>query len=499
MNFSKSLQELNTKAFSEKGSEYLYFDMLYQISYMSAIASAGIPRSKVIDLACNLPCFTTKYFKQIKTLADKLRLDYAVACRTVGETAKEQEIRGFLLRWSASMSAGESEADFLAQEAQIAADAYNNSYSRDVDTLRMWTEAYAAIIISAALMVMVAAISMLIYPVAMTLTLGVVGLTIASAIMGAWIISKVSPKEIRYHFDTPYCEPLNRARRIERVMVPAAVVCAIVMLILGAGMGFALIVGALLLLPTGIAGYLIDRQIARKDRDLPSFIRSTGNIASAVGITTSQALDKLDLRAVEYLKEDINNLRSRIAARLKPENCWRRFALETGSETVFRSIKMFDDATRMGGEPDEVGARACLLPTSIAFLRAKRTQVSLSFGALALGMHIAVVCLLLFVVEVIMAFGEAAAGTYYNALEGVQSEAVSVFSLNFGAIGMLDMIATPILLVLSTTVAFAAKSAMSGSRYTFLIFLAVTTSTSGLGMIVIPRIADMLFAPVTAF
>lgn len=466
---------------------------------MSAIAASGIPRSKVIELSYSLPCYTSKYFKQIQTLAEKLRFDYAVACRTVGESVKEEAMRGFLLRWSASIGAGESESAFLAQEAQIAADAYNNSYSRDVDTLRMWTEAYAAIIISAALMVMVAAISMLIYPVATTMTLAVVGITIAATVIGAWVISKVSPKEIRYHFDTQHCAPLNRARNIERILLPTSVVCGLVMLMLGAGMGWALVIGSLLLLPIGIAGFFLDRQIAKKDSDLPSFIRSTGNIASAVGITTSQALDKLDLRALAYLTKDINNLRSRLMARLLPELCWRRFSLETGSETVFRSIKMFDDATRMGGEPDEVGTRACLLPTSISFLRAKRSQVSISFSVLAVGMHIAVVCLLLFVVEVILAFGEAASASYYKALDGVASAAVQVFSLNFEAIRMLDYISVPILLTLSFTIAYAAKATMSGSRYTFIIFLAITLTISGIGLIVIPRIADILFSPVTAF
>ena len=499
MNFSKSLQELSKKVFSEKGSEYLHFDMLYQLSYMSAIAASGIPRAKIIGFACLLPCYTSKYFKQIQTLSDKLRIDTAVACRKVGEAAKEEEIRGFLLRWSASMASGESEMDFLEQEAKIAAASYNNSYERDVDTLRMWTEAYAAIIISAALMVMVSSISMLIYPVAMTLTLGIVGITIASAIMGAWIISKVSPKEIRYHFDTPYCRPLNRARRMERVMIPAAVVCALIMLMLGSGMGPALIIGSILLFPPGIAGFMFDRQIAKKDKDLTSFIRSTGNIATAIGATSSQALDKLDLRSIAGLSQDINRLRSRLVARLQPDLCWRRFALETGSETVFRSIKMFDDATRMGGEPDEVGARAVLLPTSMSFLRAKRTQVSMSFGFLSIGMHICVVALLLFVTETIMAFGEAAAGAYTEAVEGVESAAVEVFSLNFEAIAILDVISLPILLVLSVTVAYAAKSAMSGSRYTFFTFLGITFFITGFGMMIIPNVGDMLFAPVTAF
>ncbi len=121
MSFSKYWHGLSTKVFSDKGSEFLSFDMLYQVSYMSATAAAGIPRTRIFEAACQLPCYTSRYFKEIQTLAEKMRLDYAQACRTVGETAKEGQIRGFLLRWSASMAAGETETEFLGQEARISA------------------------------------------------------------------------------------------------------------------------------------------------------------------------------------------------------------------------------------------------------------------------------------------------------------------------------------------------------------------------------------------
>lgn len=499
MSFSKSWRELSTKVFSEPGSEYLNFDMLYQVSYMSAIATAGIPRSKIFEFACQLPCYTSRYFREIQILAQKMRYDYAVACRKVGETAREEEIRGFLLRWSASMGAGESEANFLAQEAKLSAEAFENAYTRDVDSLRQWTEAYAAIIISAALIVMVSAISMLIYPVATGLTIMVTGLTMAAGIAGAWIISKVAPKEIRFHTSTPFCLPLRRARRLERVMVLAALACFFAMLLVGAPIGWMLIVGAALLLPVGIAGSVLDRQVGRKDAEIGTFIRSTGNVASAVGATTSQALDKLDLRSIANLAEDIRRLRSRLISRLKPHLCWQRFSLETGSETIYRSIKMFNDATRLGGEPDEVGERSSLLPTSISFLRAKRGQVSSSFRLLSVGMHVAIVGLLVFVVQVIMAFSQAASPLYNEAIEGVESKAIEVFALNFETIGILNLLTVPVLVLLSITIAFAAKTAEGGSRYTFFNYLAATFTATGLGLILVPKIASGLFTPITAF
>ncbi len=499
MNFSTSLRALSTKAFSEKGSEFLSYDMLYQLSYMSAIAAAGVPRTRIIEFACDLPCYTSKYFKQIRTLAEQMRIDYAMACRKVGETAREEPIRAFLLRWSASMGAGEAETDFLQQEAKLAAQAFENVYGRDIETLRMWTEAYTAIIISAALMVMVSAISMLIYPVATGLTIGVVGLTLAAAIVGAWMVWKVAPKEIRFHPYNPYCIQHRRARRLEFILLPVAAVTFVGVFAISGNMGLSIMLGAVLVVPVGVAGTMLDREVTKKDADVSTFIRSTGNIASAVGITTSMALSKLDLRSVAALSQNIKNLQGRLVTRLKPEVCWHRFSLETGSETIYRSVKMFQDATRLGGDPDEVGERSCLLATSLNFLRAKRAQVSNSFTLLVIAMHFAIVGLLVFVAQVILAFADAAAGSYYEAVEGVESAAVEVFALNFQAIGILDYTTTPVLLVLSVTIAFAAKVAQGGSKYTFYNYLGIALLATGIGLVIVPPVADALFQPIKAF
>ncbi|MEE8471160.1 MAG: hypothetical protein V3S51_07510, partial [Dehalococcoidia bacterium] len=480
-------------------SEYLTFDLLYQVSYMSAIATAGIPRNKIFEFACQLPCYTSRYFKEIQTLAEKMRYDYATACRKVGETAREEPVRGLLLRWSSAMTAGEAEADFLGQEAKISVQAFENAYIGSVDSLRQWTEAYAAIIISTALIVMVSAISMLIYPVATGITVMVIGLTIATGIAGAYVIWKIAPKEIRLHSPAPYCIPIRRARRLQRVLVPAAVVSFLTVLVAGAGIGWALIICSALLLPVGIAGIIVDRHVKRKDVDIATLLRTTGNVASAVGITTSQALDKLDLRSTTYLTEDIKHLRSRLLSRLNPNLCWERFSLETGSETVYRSVKMFNDATRLGGEPHEAGERSALLPMSINFLRAKRSQVSASFRMLALGLHITVVGLLTFVVQVIMAFSNIAGSMYVESIEGIESTAIEVFALNFETVKILDYLTKPTLILMAITIAFAAKTAEGGSNYTIFTYLAITLATAGIGMIIVPVIASGFFTPVTGF
>ena len=499
MNFSTFWPRLNKKGSSKKDSvdsEYLSFDLFYQLTYMSSIAAAGISRSQIFEFASQLPCSSSRYFKEIHLLAKQMRYDYAVACRMVGESAEVESIKSLLLRLASSLSSGEAEADFLAQEAEVQAEAFKNEYERGVESLRKWTEAYAALIVSAGLIVLVAAISMIIYAVAISFTVTLVGVTICVAVLGAWAIHRVSPKEVRVHSPSANCAAHSRARWMERILLPAAVVCFFIVLLAGWGLGWALIAVSILVLPIGVAGVLLDRQVKKKDSDISTLLRSLGNIASAVEITVSNALERLDLRSTANLAGDVKHLHSRLASRLKPEICWQRFSLETGSETVYRSVKMFNDATRLGGDPEEVGERSSVLAMTLDFLRAKRGQVSSSFTFLAIGMHAALVGLLVFVVQVILLFSRVVEGVYTEAVAEAQTMSVEVFSFSFDSVRILEILILPCILVMSVTNAFAIKTADGGSRYKIFVYLGVTLSLSGAGLVIVPMLANRIFSTI---
>jgi flagellar protein FlaJ len=476
--------------------DYVGFDLFYQLAYMSSIAAAGIPRSQIFAFAAQLPCCSARYFREIQVLAKQMRYDYAIACRMVGESTEVEEVKSLLLRLASSMGSGESESDFLLQEAEIQAEAFKNQYERGVESLRKWTEAYAALIVSAALVVMVAAISMIIYPVAMSFTVTLVGVTICVAVMGAWAIHRISPKEVRVHSPASKCGAYSRARWLARLLLPAAAAGFFILLLAGFGLGWALLVVAVLLVPVGVAGGMFDRQVRKKDSDISTFLRSLGNVASAVGITVSNALERLDLRSTANLAGDVQKLQSRLDSRLKPEVCWQRFSLETGSETVYRSVKMFDDANRLGAEPEEVGERSSVVAMTLDFLRAKRGQVSSSFGFLAFAMHAALVALLVFVVQVILLFGDVVQGVYSEGVAEAQTTALEVFSFSFEGVRVLETLALPCIIVLSVTTAVAIKAADGGNMYKLCGYLAVTLGLSGLGLVVVPMLVDSIFTSI---
>ena len=170
----------------------LHFDMFMHLSYMASIATAKVTRSKLFAEAAQLRLTSTQYFKDIQSLADKLAIDYAEACRMVAERSSNPEMAALLLRIAGSLASGEDEAEFLTREASALADQYSSRYERDVESLKKWTDGYVALVVSVGLVVIVSIISMMIYSIGTGFLLGVTGAGCGVIGIGGWIQSNRS-------------------------------------------------------------------------------------------------------------------------------------------------------------------------------------------------------------------------------------------------------------------------------------------------------------------
>jgi archaellum biogenesis protein FlaJ (TadC family) len=157
---------------------------------------------------------------------------------------------------------------------------------------------------------------------------------------------------------------------------------------------------------------------------------------------------------------------------------------------------MFNDAARLGGDPEEVGERSSLVAMTLDFLRARRAQVSSSFTILAFGMHAALIALLVFVVHVILFFGRTVEGVYSEAVAETQARAVDVFAFNFESVRLLEVLTLPCILVMSVSTAFAVKAADGGNTYKLFGYLAMTLGLSGIGLVTVPMIVNKIFSSV---
>ena len=165
--------------------------------------------------------------------------------------------------------------------------------------------------------------------------------------------------------------------------------------------------------------------MAKLDAELPTFIRSTGNIAGSTGVTLSEALRRIDIRSLGSLEPHVGRLQVRLGARLPTHECWEKFRQETGSELASRTTHMLVDGSELGGSPDEVGSICSEYALNVTKLRAKRNLTGSTFAFLTVPMHATMTFILLFVLEIITNFnkklGEASSSVLSKAEGGGRS------------------------------------------------------------------------------
>lgn len=494
-NIAKALQKENRPSLKgDKGA--LQFDLLYQLSYMSVIASAGVPRKQIFERSATLSCGTSDYFQRIELMYERLKYDYAKGCKIVGETAKEEEVRGILLRFSNSLLSGEPEADFLQREAEAHANEFESQYSRKIESLKTWTDAYVSLILSAVLIVIIGIVSTMIYEIETLFVFGLVGAAIGTTLMGAWVIYLFSPKE-RVVLKKPGTSEQKMANRLFFILLPvSAVICALV-LVSSLGFGWALLLGGLLMFPVGWITVKDDTKVRKRELELAPLLGSLGGVCAAIGTTVKEAIGRIDLDAVDNLRTEIKALHTRMLAGINGKLCWNKFVEETGSELTNRSVGMFYDAIDLGGEPQAAGYNASIFTSKIAQLRTKRRAVSGTFRWLCIAMHTAVVALLIFITEIMGIFGELLAGATASISDmsavSASSTVAGLASFNFGGLQMLSSMLVPLTLVFTVSNALVPTFVEGGSRYKFCYNFAFTAVITGLALIALPPMADMLF------
>ena len=85
MKIVEMIKALPFFAKNEKGNKWgngtMSFDLFYQLSYMSTIAAAGVPRDQIFERSAELQCSSAEYFRRIELARKRLKYDYARACR----------------------------------------------------------------------------------------------------------------------------------------------------------------------------------------------------------------------------------------------------------------------------------------------------------------------------------------------------------------------------------------------------------------------------------
>jgi len=474
----------------------LSFDLLYQLSFMSVIASAGVPRNQIFARSAKTPCASAEYFRKIELACQRLKYDYAKACRVVGESAKEEEVKALLLRFSSSLLSGEPEADFLVREAEAQAESYHNEYGRKLETLKLWTDAYVSLILSAVLVVIVGVVSTMIWKIEIMFLIALAATSILTTVFGIGLIYSMSPRESTV-LSRAGSKEQKLVQKLFRLAAPLAISLCAVIGVLVSNLGAALLIVAAFAFPIGLISQIDDRNVLKRDGEVGSFLRSLGGIAAAIGTTVKDAIGRIDLNSINVLRVPVKHLYTRYLSGIGGKLCWKKFIDETGSEVANRSVGMFYDAIDLGGEPGQAGYHSSLYANRVAMLRARRKTISAPFQWLCIAMHGAIVVLLVFITEIITMFGTLVteAKNAMPSLSGAPS--VSTFSsFNFSGLELLNTLVLPLVVVFTLANALAPTIADGGSRYKVLYNLGITAGISGTCLLALPPLANMMFSSI---
>ncbi|MBN1177345.1 MAG: archaellar assembly protein FlaJ [Dehalococcoidales bacterium] len=478
------------------GKSLMSFDMFYQLSYMSTIAAAGVPRDQIFERSAELQCTSAEYFKRVELARTRLKYDYARACRAVGEPLKEEDVKGLLLRFSSSLISGEPEADFLTREADARAEDYENEYGRNLEALKMWTDAYVSLILSAVLVVVIGIVSTMIWKIETMLIIAMAFISVATTAIGVWLIWLVSPKETMV-LRWAGSKEQKLVRKLFKFTLPVAVVVGALFMLTGQNLGLALLIIAALIFPIGFIVTRDDHKVYKRDDEVGTFLRSLGGVCTALGTTVNAALGRLDLDAINVLRASVKNLHTRLTAGIKSRLSWKIFIDETGSELAHRSVGMFYDAIEVGGSAGQAGQHAAAFANRVARLRAKRRTITGPFRWLCITMHTAVVIILVFITEVIVAFGSmvSQAQETMPSVPGAPSMS-TLSSFNLSGLELMHQLVLPLVLIFTFANAIVPSVADGGSRYKILSNLGITAAISGVCLMVLPALASSLFTSV---
>ncbi len=484
-----------TSLFRPAASDY---DLVAQLTYMSALATANVGREELFQKTAELGYTTSGYFHRVHLVAQRLNYDYARACQIVADAAENEVVSSLLLRFSSSLASGEAEVVFLARETEVQLEQYSRKYERDLESLRKWTDAYVALMVSVTLVVVVSLVSMMIYSIGTIFIFGLAGVMVGIAVLGDWIIYRTAPVEPKTHRRPDKSRTQSQMFRVARVLIPgAALVGAAAGLLSSVGAG--LVAAAVVVAPVGVLAFIDDRRVDQQDRDVSTFLRALGSVVGAIGTTVTEGMDRVNQRSLASLEQGVRRLHVRLRSGLKPDLCWDRFIGETGSELVDRSVSTFWDTIKLGGDPDQIGYLSSLFAMKISLMRENRKLVSQTFMYLIVPLHAVLIAILLFITEVMAIFATQLSGIQNQALANTATtnqagvDVTNVLAFASPNVAFIRGFALVITLVLTAVDAWAPHSASGGHHHKLWAYTAVMMLISGLGLMFVPHVVQGLF------
>ena len=235
-------------------------------------------------------------------LAQRMGMEYTAAFNLVAARARASNVKSLLGRFANSISSGESEREFIAQEAEVEAERYTNEYDSSIESLRKWTDAFAAMMFSVTLVMVVALVVTLLGGaggIGKEFVALMSGTVLVIMVIGVFMIYRAAPVEQKtYESRDGMATDRRTTRYLFATAFPTALAVAVLFMVFSPfgtilSLGIALIILGISIAPAGFYAWKDNSNITKLDSDLPTFLRSMGNVAGSTGVTLPEALTRI--------------------------------------------------------------------------------------------------------------------------------------------------------------------------------------------------------------
>lgn len=483
-------------------------DLLFMMTYMSAITTANVTRPEIFAYTSERREYkATKPIARAQNLVKNWHYQYSDALRIVAEKVRNSMLRSMLNRYANAIDSGVPDDDFLGTELHTIRNVYRNTFEQGAELLKKWGDAYVAMLLSGSLVAIIMMISIAIYApdgIESSLNLSYM-IIIGISVFGIGIMYQAVPDDPKTH---GYANIMSREqgmiRRMERIVVPVTLGGVLLLWLLGISAGVVFLFFGFMLLPLGILAYIDDESIKGRDEDFSSFIRSLGSIMGGKGITTTDALREVDTRSLPHLAPFIKSVHSKLNLGLHERWSWEKFVGETGSYLIAKYLHIFRDSIALGGDADKVGKIVGNSLHEQVLLRNKRDMLVKGFLVLLIPMHAAMTAIFVFLFEVLMTMSAAVTevmegfsntqAALSGSGSGVGASALSGMNLfvDFPEAQMTAYVVN-ILILLTVANVVAGKVVAGGDRSMYYFLTSVLSVISGMVLIVAPMVVDIFF------
>jgi len=487
-------------------SNRIDMDIIYMVTYMNSIATANISRDEIFRKVSERDEFVcSKYMKQVYLLATNWNYEYSVACNIIGNRVANKRLKDLLLRLSNAMAAGEPEKKFLENEWATMMVIYKNEYERSLESLKKWTDAYSALLVSMSFISITVVLSIVLYNMGdpMITLIGTASMVALVGGIGVFILRSESPKEVKVHRMAPGSAEQQLINSLTKILVPVAVIAASVMLLLGMDAGLIMIVVGIIIFPIGLVGQRDDKNVDVRDRDFSQFTKILGSVVGSMGLTVKEGITKVDQKSIGTLEPMVKKLYTQLIMGMDPTICWSRFIGSTGSELINKFTHIFIDAVDMGGDATKIGKLVNNTNLEVVLLRMKRKLISSSFTTLIVPMHVCMAGLVVFVVQILVTFAGMIA-KLYSSLDfdvggdlggsaGLSPEAMGFSLFQNVPSGLLLEYCVFLVIILTVANTLAARYVDGGGNYKIFFYGAIMLVMSGLSLIIVPIVVQSIF------